>query len=51
MKASVLPGEAIIVADFSENYSFTLQDEEEIQCIHWDAAQCTIPPFVVGILA
>ena len=41
------PGEAEIVADFSENYSFTVQDEEEIQSILWDAAQCTIPPFGV----
>ena len=45
LKASVQPGEAVIVGDFSENYSFTVQ--EEIQSFHWDAAQCTIHPFVV----
>ena len=45
LKASVQPGEAVIVGDFSENYSFTVQDE--IQSFHWDAAQCTIHPFVV----
>ena len=35
----------VIVGDFSENYSLTVQ--EEIQSLHWDVPQCTIHPFVV----
>ena len=45
LRATVPPGEAVIVGDFSENYSFVVQ--EEVQSYHWDAAQCTIHPFVV----
>ena len=37
-------GEFIVVADFSENYSFVVQDE--IQSFHWNNAAVTIHPFV-----
>lgn len=38
-------GEYAIVSDFSENYSFILQDEA--QGFHWNNAQATIHPFVI----
>ena len=34
-----------MTADFSENYSFVLQDA--VQGFHWNNAQTTIHPFVV----
>ena len=34
-----------MTADFSENYSFVLQDT--VQGFHWNNAQATIHPFVV----
>ena len=34
-----------MIADFSENYSFILQDEA--QGFHWNNSQATIHPFVV----
>lgn len=37
--------EAIIVGDFSENYSFIVQDAA--QGFHWENSQCTVHPFVV----
>ena len=44
-KSSLKPGELLIVADFSENYSFVLQDAA--QGFHWNNCQATIHPFVV----
>lgn len=43
----ILPpeSEAIIVGDFSENYSFIVQDAA--QGYHWENSQCTVHPFVV----
>ena len=37
--------EAVIVGDFSENYSFIVQDAA--QGFHWDNSQCTVHPFVI----
>lgn len=36
---------AIVLLDFSENYSFVCQDA--VQGFHWDTAQATVHPFVV----
>ena len=38
-------GEIIVLADFSENFAFVLQDAA--QGFHWNNAQATIHPFVV----
>ena len=43
-KENAAEGEAVVVGDFSENYTFVLQDE--VQSYHWDAPQCTVHPFV-----
>ena len=37
--------EVVIVGDFSENYSFIVQDAA--QGFHWDNSQCTVHPFVI----
>jgi hypothetical protein len=39
--------QCLILADFSENYSFILQDA--IQGFHWADNQATIHPFIVYI--
>ena len=44
-KSTLQPGELLITADFSENYSFILQDAA--QGFHWNNSQATIHPFVV----
>ena len=44
-KASLKAGELVVLADFSENYAFILQDAA--QGFHWNNAQATIHPFVV----
>ena len=44
-KASLKLGEVLVQADFSENYSFVLQDAA--QGYHWNNSQATIHPFVV----
>ena len=44
-KSALKPGELLIVADFSENYSFVLQDSA--QAYHWNNSQATVHPFVV----
>jgi len=36
--------ECIILGDFAENYSFTIQDE--VQSYHWNVPQATLHPFV-----
>ncbi|KAL5477704.1 hypothetical protein EMCRGX_G024538 [Ephydatia muelleri] len=43
-KESLGPGEFLVVADFSENFSFVVQDE--IQSFHWNNNSATIHPFV-----
>ena len=35
----------MVTCDFSENYTFVLQDE--VQSHHWNAQQDTIHPFVI----
>ena len=37
---SLQPGEIVVVGDFSENYSFVLQDAA--QGFHWNNAQATL---------
>ena len=44
-RSSLKPGELLVVADFSENYSFILQDAA--QGFHWNNVQATIHPFVI----
>ena len=48
MKENLQPGEFLITADFSENYSFVLQDAA--QGFHWNNSQATIHPFVAYYL-
>ena len=43
-KTSLQTGEILVTADFSENYSFILQDAS--QGFHWNNSQATIHPFV-----
>ena len=45
LKESITPSECIIVGDFSENFSFIVQDAA--QGYHWDTTQATLHPFVV----
>ena len=46
-KAELEMYEAIVLADFAENYEFVIQDE--IQSCHWCKQQCTIHPIAVYI--
>lgn len=43
-KENLSEGEVLVICDFSENYSFVIQDE--IQSFHWNNDQVTIHPFV-----
>lgn len=43
-KESLKPGEFLVLADFSENYSFVIQDE--VQSFHWNNSSATVHPFV-----
>ena len=43
-KSDLKPGEVLVTVDFSENYSFVLQDAA--QGFHWNNTQATIHPFV-----
>ena len=43
-KTSLQAGEILVTVDFSENYSFILQDAA--QGFHWNNSQATIHPFV-----
>ena len=45
LKSDLQPGEFLVTADFSENYSFVLQDAA--QGFHWNNSQATVHPFVV----
>lgn len=44
-KQNLQDGEFLAICDFSENYSFVLQDE--VQSHHWNVQQATIHPFVI----
>lgn len=44
-KNNLKEGEFLVICDFSENYSFVLQDE--VQSHHWNVKQTTIHPFVI----
>ncbi len=44
-KSSICDDEIIDLGDFSENYSFVIQDE--VQSAHWNKKQSTLHPFVV----
>ena len=43
-KDTLKPGEFLVVGDFSENYSFLVQDA--VQGYHWNNSQVTLHPFV-----
>ena len=43
-KETLGSGEFLVVADFSENYSFVIQDE--VQSFHWKNLQATVHPFL-----
>ncbi|KAL5491066.1 hypothetical protein EMCRGX_G016283 [Ephydatia muelleri] len=43
-RESLREGEFFVITDFSENYSFVVQDE--IQAFHWNNGSATIHPFV-----
>lgn len=45
LKSELKEGELVVICDFSENYSFVLQDE--VQGFHWNNLQATIHPIVV----
>ena len=45
LKNVIQPGEFIVIGDYSENYSFIIQDA--IQGYHWNTSQATIHPFVI----
>ena len=45
IKLNLNEEECIIVADFSENYHFKIQDE--VQGHHWDNTQATVHPFIL----
>ena len=42
--AEKTPGEFLVIADFSENYSFIVHDE--VQSFHWNNLQATVHPFL-----
>ena len=44
-KSAIQFDRAIVLVDFSENYSFVVQDE--IQGYHWNRNQCTLHPAIV----
>ena len=44
IKENLSDGEILVICDFSENYSFVIQDE--IQSFHWNNNQVTLHPFV-----
>ena len=44
MPCQALPGQFIVIGDFSENYAFVLQDAA--QGFHWNNSQAIIHPFV-----
>lgn len=47
-KDTLIPSKCLILADFSENYHFIVQDA--IQSCHWSNESCTIHPIVIYVL-
>lgn len=45
LKHNLSETDCIVVGDFSENYSFVVQDE--VQGFHWENSQATVHPFVL----
>jgi hypothetical protein len=45
LKCNLHSSEFVVLCDFTENYSFVLQNEA--QGFHWNNAQATIHPFVI----
>lgn len=45
LKRDLKINEAVVICDFSENFSFVVQDA--VQGYHWNQEQCTIHPFVI----
>lgn len=45
LKNNIKFGDVIVIMDFSENYSFVVQDK--VQAYHWTNSQATIHPFAV----
>lgn len=45
VKENLKDSEVLVICDFSENYSFVLQDEA--QSYHWNRGQATVHPFVI----
>jgi len=45
LKETLQVNQAIAILDFSENYSFVVQDE--VQGFHWNKNQCTIHPVAI----
>jgi hypothetical protein len=45
LKCDLQSGEFVVLCDFTEHYSFVLQDGA--QGFHWNNAQATIHPFVI----
>lgn len=43
-KQNMAPGVCLVIGDFSENYSFVVQDAA--QSFHWNKLQATLHPFV-----
>lgn len=44
LKATIENGEVVVQGDFSENYSFSVQDAP--QGFYWESSQCSLHPFV-----
>ena len=44
-KSTLQPNQAIAILDFSQNYSFLIQDE--VQGFHWNKSQCTLHPVAI----
>ena len=44
IKEKLKEGQVVVQGDFSENYSFVVQDAA--QGFYWDSSQCTVHPFV-----
>ena len=44
VKENLSPGEVLAVGDFSENYSFVVQDAA--QGVHWSNSSCTLHPWI-----
>ncbi|XP_046689161.1 uncharacterized protein LOC124375086, partial [Homalodisca vitripennis] len=47
LKDNCAPNEAIISMDFSENFSFVIQDE--VQGYHWTSDSCTVHPVIINM--